>query len=439
MIRLSNKRQKSKNDIAWEKLFKKYHILENISKIGFFEIGSVSINEFRESRLMAKFDHHANLPEIFKTNKLSILSISRNKYIIGKFDSYLNVIYDETLEAITVEFPKGIESIDYTNLYSESSALSCAFNTGMINNLIDGEETYHTVYGRMSTGTFNFNVNQILDYTQHNIAVNNAQCEIDAGFESEQYFLLLEAKLYDVDDFLVRQLYYPYRLWSSKISNKKVIPILMTYSNSSNIFSFFIYKFDEILNYNSIRLVEQRNYVIAPETITHEDVSEIFKSIIIVTEPNIPFPQANKFERIIDLLTLLLDKELTKEGITANSQFDERQTSYYTDAARYLGLMDKYVDQNTKEITFRLSEQGSHLLKKRYKIKILSLIEKILQHQVFYKTFEFTVSNGFIPDISVIRQIMQSCNLNINITTIQRRSSTVRGWIGWIVNMLSEE
>jgi hypothetical protein len=76
--------------------------------------------------------------------------------------------------------------------------------------------------------------------------------------------------------------------------------------------------------------------------------------------------------------------------------------------------MDKYLDPNTREITFRLSEQGSHLLKKRYKIKILSLIENILQHQVFYKTFEFTISNGFIPDIdiNIIRQIMQSCNLH---------------------------
>nr|WP_315788367.1 hypothetical protein [Fischerella sp. JS2] len=101
--------------------------------------------------------------------------------------------------------------------------------------------------------------------------------------------------------------------------------------------------------------------------------------------------------------------------------------------------MDKYVDPNTREITFRLSDEGSYLLKKRYKIKILSLIEKILQHQVFYKTFEFTLSNGFIPDINEIHQIMQSCSLNINITTIKRRSSTVRGWIGWIVNMLSEE
>ncbi|MBD2666094.1 hypothetical protein B6N60_01774 [Richelia sinica FACHB-800] len=440
MTDISKTKQQSKNDTAWEKLFLKYNILEEISKTGFFEIESSSINEFRESRLMAKFDHYDTLPKIFKKNGLSILSISRNKYIIGKFDAYLKVIYDNKIEAIPVDFPTGIESIDYTNLYSESSALSCAFNTGIMNDLVNGEDLYHTVYGRMSTGVFKFSINKIVDDLQHTIEVNNAQCEIDAGFESEHYFLLLEAKLYDVDDFLVRQLYYPYRLWSSKITTKEVIPVLMTYSNSTNIFSFFIYKFNDITNYNSIKLLEQRNYVIAPEIITHDDVDKIFNCVNLAPEPdNIPFPQADQFERIIDLLTVLLDKELTKEEITANYQFDERQTSYYTDAARYLNLMDKYVDQNTKQITFRLSSEGGNIIKKKYKTKILCLIEQILKHQVFYKTFEFTLLDGKIPDTRVICDIMNSCSLNINPTTIKRRSSTVRGWITWILNMLSDE
>lgn len=54
----------TKNDIAWEALFEKYSILEKINEIGYFEIESNSINEFRESRLMAKFDHYHTLPKI---------------------------------------------------------------------------------------------------------------------------------------------------------------------------------------------------------------------------------------------------------------------------------------------------------------------------------------------------------------------------------------
>ncbi len=439
MSPLSDTSQKTKNDIAWEKIFQEYSILEEISKIGYFEIDSATINKFRESRLMAKFDHQANLPNIFKKHKLSILPISRNKYVIGTFATHQIVKYDHTLEAVPVDFPIKINSIDYTNLYSESSALSCAFNTGIINHLLDEEEVFYTVFGRMSTGNFSFFIKNFIDESSYNLSINNSQCEIDAGFESENYFLLIEAKIYDVDDFLIRQLYYPYRLWSSKIINKKVIPVLMTYSNSSNIFSFFIYKFNNILDYNSISLVEQRNYIISPENISLKDISEIFESTTIVSEPiNIPFPQANKFERVVDLLTILLDKELTQEEITTNYQFDKRQTNYYTDAARYLGLIEKEKDQITGEITYKLSNEGSSLIIKRHKIKILILIRKILEHQVFYQTFNSTINNGVTPHHNQICEIMSSCNLRINDTTIKRRSSTVRRWIEWILNMISD-
>ncbi|MDM3851342.1 MAG: hypothetical protein PT118_16660 [Aphanizomenon gracile PMC644.10] len=70
----------TKNDVAWEALFEKYSILQKINEIGYFEIESNSINEFRENRLMAKFDHYHTLPKIFKQHKLSILPISRNKF-----------------------------------------------------------------------------------------------------------------------------------------------------------------------------------------------------------------------------------------------------------------------------------------------------------------------------------------------------------------------
>ena len=110
------KKTETKNDRAWEELFTKYSILEKINEIGYFEIESNSINEFRESRLMAKFDHYETLPKIFKQHKLSILPISRKKYIIGRFDTYLNVDYDPFLEPTPVDFPSSIESIDYCSL-----------------------------------------------------------------------------------------------------------------------------------------------------------------------------------------------------------------------------------------------------------------------------------------------------------------------------------
>jgi hypothetical protein len=102
---------KTANDIAWETLFERHQIVEQVVNNGFFEIESAQINKERESRLMAKFDHSVNLPHIFRHNQLSILPISRSKYVIGKFDTHFKVEYDREIEVTAFPFPSEIESI----------------------------------------------------------------------------------------------------------------------------------------------------------------------------------------------------------------------------------------------------------------------------------------------------------------------------------------
>jgi hypothetical protein len=71
----------TKNDIAWKKLFKKYDISKRIATDGIYEIKSAELNEFREARLMTKFDYISQLPEIFADSNFSILPISRGSYV----------------------------------------------------------------------------------------------------------------------------------------------------------------------------------------------------------------------------------------------------------------------------------------------------------------------------------------------------------------------
>lgn len=79
----------SKNNEAWNLLFKKYNINDEINKNGYFEITADEIKTSgREPRLMTKFDSSENLPDIFKSNELAILPIKRGLYIIGKFQNY---------------------------------------------------------------------------------------------------------------------------------------------------------------------------------------------------------------------------------------------------------------------------------------------------------------------------------------------------------------
>ncbi len=61
------------NDTAWQALFDKYDILDEIQRSGQFVISANQIKEFREPRLMTKFDHKVNLPTVFADNGLAIL------------------------------------------------------------------------------------------------------------------------------------------------------------------------------------------------------------------------------------------------------------------------------------------------------------------------------------------------------------------------------
>ena len=421
----------TKNDVAWDKIFLKYNILNQVEDDGFFEIRSKQINEFRESRLMTKFDHLINRPAIFQNNNLSILPNSRSSYVIGKFQTHEQISYSD-------QKPKSVdslnyESIEHTNLYSESSSLLYAFNSGIMDDLV-GEDVALTLAGRMSSKEFDFEINNSINDELFPINVQNSQIEIDAGFESDSSLILVEAKNTQVDDFLVRQIYYPYRLWENRV-DKNIVNVFMTYSN--DIFSFFLYEFKNKMEYNSLELIKQVDYIIAPENIELNNVKEIFENVIICKEPAVTFPQADKFERVVDLLGLLYEYDLTRDAITANYEFESRQTNYYADAGRYLGLIDKYKDRISGEITYRLTDVGRSILNEKYNIKYLRLVEKILEHNIFNKIFEISLDQGEIPDKSKIIEIMYDQNMDDRYghSVIERRAMTIKSWINWIIKL----
>lgn len=422
----------TKNDVAWEQLFDKYNIVDKINAHGFYEIQSKEINEFRESRLMAKFDHKVNLPSIFRKHKLSILPISRNKYILGNFQTYCDVKYNEEIENIPINFPNNIESINFNDLYSENSAIHCAYVSGIISDIMEDDVTF-TLGGRMSTNTFAFNIKS--NNNLFSVKVENSQCEIDAGFESSDKLMLLEAKNFEVEDFLVRQLYYPYRLWQEKVS-KKVIPTFMTYSN--DIFSFFEYEFTDVNLYNSLKLVKQKNYIIAPEKIELADIFKILNTVKIVEEPKVPFPQANRFERVVDLLGILYNNDLSKDEITSNYQFAKRQTDYYTNSGIYLNLIKKYKDVERNEIMYTLTDKGRQVMKMRYKNKYLYLVECILEHESFNVALRqyFTTAQPLKKE-SLCRELMGCYIYNVDkeSSTLPRRAESVMAWIDWILDL----
>ncbi|MCI8599385.1 MAG: transcriptional regulator [Lachnospiraceae bacterium] len=413
-------------------MFEQYHILDAIRQEGQFVISASQIKEFREPRLMTKFDHKVNLPVIFADNHLAILPVSRGDYVISSFTAYEEFLAP-TANVQRISIPPHIQSLMPKFLVSEAIALNCANACGILRDFLEDEELVSTVSGRMSSGSFDFQI--CTDGGLKTVSVNHSQIEIDAAYEGVHYLSLFEAKRDLSDDFLVRQLYYPFRVWRDRVT-KPVKPVFLIFSNG--VFYLYEYEFQDPMNYNSLRLVKQKSYLIATE-ISLSDIESLLRTVPLKPEPLISFPQANSMTRVINLTELLHEKLMTKQDITSEYAFDERQTNYYTDAGRYLGLIEKRRDREGS-ICFFLSSLGHYIMELDYKERQLALASQILKHRPFRETLKLHLKEGKMPDTQTIVQIMKESRIyhvEAN-STFLRRSSTVVGWINWILRLIEE-
>ncbi|HWT02182.1 MAG TPA: hypothetical protein VN256_18165 [Pyrinomonadaceae bacterium] len=427
----------SKND-AWEELFRRRNVLEEVERRGVCQISASEINELHEARLMTKFDHYVQLPEVFKRNHLTIQPNTRGTYLIGRFDSYQSVADDPSVPVEGLPFPRRIETINPANLYSESAVLMCAYYTGIINGVL-GREMMLTAFGRMSAGSFDYQIRNNQTGGLHEIRVEGAQMEIDAGFEGEDTFAIVEAKNESVTDFHVRQLYYPYRAWLAR-TGKRVVPVFLSYSNANSVFTLHVFRFSEPRLYNSIELVEQRKFQVVPSDIGEEAVRSALRRVRVGPEPDgVPFPQADSFARVIDLLTQLRGASgaLTQEHITSNYAFDARQTRYYTDAARYLGLVERH--GRARGVTYALTDLGDEIMSRPPRERNLALVERLLRRKVFRQTFGLYLERGARPAAEQVEEFIRRVRPELTDDTIERRAKTVLSWADWVVNLSKQQ
>ena len=417
----------SKNNEAWNSLFKKFNIIKEINDNGFYEISADDIKlSGREPRLMTKFDSSENLPDIFKANDLAILPIKRGSYIIGKFQNYQTVNIDNNIDVETKKLPDYITTIDYKNITSEAISLNAAYISGMLEDII-GESVVPTISGRMGTGEFNYKI-LLNDQNTFDVSVENSQMEIDGSYESISKFIILEAKNHYMKDFIIRQLYYPYKVWKS-ITNKEIIPIMLI--KHDNIFNFFVYSFENENDYNSIHLKKIKRYILDEpyNPIELSDIIDIMSDIKFVEESNdVPFPQANTFNIVLDLLGELNSQDMTPDDITNFLEYDPRQTNYYIDAAKYLGFVKK-------DKKYTLTDYGKDIMKMNHKDRTLAIIKSILSHRPFYLAMQQQIDN-YSFDTDAIAHAIDECRGEINMpSTAKRRTSTVTAWIKWILEI----
>lgn len=423
----------SAND-AWKALIDKYNILEEIQNNGCYHIKASQIKQFKEPRLMAKWDSSDSLPPILRDNKINILPDSRSSYVISDFLLYQAIpeLDEHVTQMDHVELPD-YESIDVKNISSEANAINVLLLTGILDDFLNTNGNVATFNGRMGTGKFDFVVNTVRNIKQK-ICVNNAQCEIDGGFENDNSIIIMEAKNIIHEDFHVRQLYYPYRLWKTKV-HKPIRLIFSLYSNM--IYRLFEYRFNVLEDYSSIELIHMKNYSLQDTTITLDDLLRVRATATIKTDDNmdksnVPFIQANSMERIISLLEHMYENPMTSQQIATLMDFESRQSDYYYNARKYLGLFEKITEDKQKVVI--LTAMGNKVFKLNYKERQLKLVELIFEHQIFDDFFDIMIETGDMPSKKDIENEMRALHVCAE-GQIVRRASSVYGWLKWIFNL----
>ena len=167
--------------------------------------------------------------------------------------------------------------------------------------------------------------------------------------------------------------------------------------------------------------------------ITFLDVLNIYQNLNLIKEPKIPFPQSDNFEIFVTICEKIYECEkLSRDEIMKIFDILPRQYSFYISAGNYLGLFKK-----EKVTNIYLSNKGRGIFSLNDKQKKLALVKLILQHKPFYDVFTVYLDYFVVPDTNDIFLILKKSELyNINSdVTLKRRSTTVKNWINWIVNL----
>lgn len=145
-----------------------------------------------------------------------------------------------------------------------------------------------------------------------------------------------------------------------------------------------------------------------------------------------PFPQANDFEKVKQLILipdankLLSDSEIGEYlgGIT------ERQSRYYIAAARYLGAVDEHRHLTQKGISLRTMDDIT--LK-------AELIRILFSDPVVGRVYILQKVLGFSMDKMDIAEIIEQENPGYTEVIYLRRSQTVLSWMEWIYINIGEK
>lgn len=365
-----------------------------------------------EPRLATKFDHREARPEALRQS--TILPVKNGEYLVVAGDGYHDLepsaarVVNYRVPAATARRTSTLPWSEVPS--SESQVLDMAVVSGMLGQFL-GEETLHlTVRGRLRSPRFDFTFG-LSDGSRLGVEVEGVQIEADAGVEGDSFYLI-EAKLGRRDNFHVRQLYYPYRMWRATCS-KPVFPVFCCHSD--RVFHFWLYEFAPSSDYHGLRLLKQTSYSLDEEVGTPTLANLLATYPPVGLPPGIPLPQADRLERVIDLV------DAVASG-ASDYGFLPRQADYYRNAAAFLGLLE----------AGQLTALGRKFTGGSRGQRHAILVQRLVELPILREACEFMEAEARFPSSAWVAERMLAATDRLSSSTVQRRARTVLAWLQWL-------
>ena len=404
------------NHDGWDEIFSSLNIVDSVDAKGYFDITADQIKKIsgREPRLMAKIDFREHIPPVMRKEDMAILAIANGKYRIGRFDPFIDIEPVSIATPSSFAFPGNIITLNPQKLAHESAALDAALVSGILHEVF-GEEVVLTIRGRTRSPDFVFPLNGI------DFPISGVQIEVDGGYEGDTTINLVEAKIGPRDNLSVRQLIYPQLAWESVIGKKKTVKTFICFYQEP------ILRFIPVVYENGLCKADHSNelaFILEP--LAKLNLGAI-KAAPNATYPllGVPFPQADNFDTVLAMFNIVANEEdISKESLLLEFDLTMRQITYYSDALKWMGLVD------IKHAIVSINTEGRALSALSHAEKMKRMAEIIFREPIFNHVLHK-------PGQEVPIKLYERWGMTG--TTPARRMSTVRAWVNYFEAFSKQE
>ncbi|MCU0783374.1 MAG: AAA-associated domain-containing protein [Verrucomicrobia bacterium] len=411
-------------EAAWEKLVaERVDTRRDLVVVSKADIETVTGNELR---LMAKMDSSADVPAALRRHGYFLLPIKNGEYLLVRGNGFHAL--ESLPEPPTVFRPQlDFDLMTLSVGDSEMQHLDYCYNIGLFEKFAGATGLRQTIRGRKRMPAIEFSVGALGPIR----AQAGVQVEVDSGCEGRDDIVLIEGKGGQPPDFIVRQLFYPYRKWRHEIPQKRIRPWFFCSHEVAGrrLYRFWEYAFADDVQYQSLTLRRGEAFFVEPRR-ARLTVEELLRAQAArrADARLWDVPQADSLWRVAEMPLLVEQGINTSAKVAAHYGFDPRQSSYYRQAAEYLGLVSLDKRANVYQLTDLGREYVSLSADERREL----LAGLLAQFPPMRATLELSsrVGERGIGRSEIAALIAR--HSAIGKSTPGRRAATLLSWLRWL-------